>query len=95
MTIEKMVVALAAAALQLGIKVRFEAGNFRGGDCVMKEARVIVLNKRHPAEMQFSILANSLRSFDLEELYLKPVVRIAVEKAWKQSDNVLIELDEA
>ena len=36
---------LKALAAQLGAKVRFEKGDFKGGYCILKESKVIVINK--------------------------------------------------
>lgn len=85
---EDIVEALVEAAEQLGWEVRFERGNFRGGPCRLDDQRVIMLNKRHSPEVQQSILAESLYREDLDQIFLQPAVRSALEKAWERLDTV-------
>ncbi len=37
---------LESIASQLGIKLRYEKGDFEGGYCVLKSERIIVINKK-------------------------------------------------
>ncbi len=85
---EEIVDALADAARQLGWEVRFERGNFRGGPCRIDDERVIMLNKRHSPDVQQSILAESLHGEDLDQIFLQPAVRTALEEAWERLDTV-------
>lgn len=75
------------AARQLGMSVRVETGSFTGGFCQVNGEEVIVLNKRHPPERQFAVLAASLRGSTIESVYLKPAVRRALEEAWARGDD--------
>ena len=84
MKVQQMLNELAEAAAQVGLRVRTEAGRFRGGRCVVNGEQQIVLNKRQPPEVQFAILAESLREAPLEAVYLKPAVRRALDEAWAQ-----------
>lgn len=85
---EDIVEALVEVAEQLGWEVRFERGNFRGGPCRLDNQRVIMLNKRHSPEVQQSILAESLHQEDLDQIFLQPAVRSALEEAWERLDTV-------
>lgn len=87
MDTEQIIEELEQAAQQLGFEVRTEKGNFRGGRCVMKDKRIIMLNKRHLPEVQLAVLAESLRDAPLDTIYLKPAVRQALEEAWAESDT--------
>jgi hypothetical protein len=40
----------------LGYKVRYEKGNFRGGECLLEDQRIVVVNKFYPVENQVSTL---------------------------------------
>lgn len=82
MKTEQVVKELETAAQQLGLHVRREKGGFRGGWCKVEEAAFIMLNKRHPPEVHLAILAESLRDQPVETIFLKPVVRKALEEAW-------------
>jgi hypothetical protein len=64
------------------VRVRRERGAFRGGRCTVGAAEVVVLNRRHPPEVHLAVLAESLRGLPVEQLYLRPAVRAALEDAW-------------
>ncbi len=72
---------------QFGLKVRLEKGRFAGGLCTVNGEQLIVLNKRHPPERQFAVLAGALRDMPLDEVYLKPGVRRALEEAWERHEQ--------
>ncbi|WP_022835694.1 hypothetical protein [Salisaeta longa] len=78
---------LKQAAEQLGMEVRTEKGNFRGGRCTVAGTPVIMLNKRHMPEVRLRILADALRDAPLDTIYLKPSVRDALEEAWEQLET--------
>ncbi|MDX1740953.1 MAG: hypothetical protein R3178_06650 [Rhodothermales bacterium] len=80
-------------ARQLGVDVRVERGGFRGGLCTIDDEQVIMLNKRQPAETRLSVLADSLRSLPVDTVFMRPVVRDALESSWKGQAEV--ELDGA
>ena len=83
---------LIEASKQLGLDVRLERGNFRGGLCTLSTDSLIVLNKRHPPELHLSVLAEILRGKDVDSMYLKPVVRNALQRSWDARESQ-IELD--
>ena len=75
---------LEIALTQMEIRVRKEKGNFKGGWCIVNDERCLVINKRHSPEIQFSIVAECLRSVSLDAVYLKPTVREALEAQWAE-----------
>lgn len=95
MKIELMVKELSRAAQSLGLKVIFDAGNFRGGTCEVKNNPYLVLNKRHPAEVHFGLLAAALRAFPAEAIAVRPVVLKALESVWarQSEENLTPDLD--
>jgi hypothetical protein len=82
----QIVQAMEEAVQQLGVEVRRERGNFRGGLCTVGDATVVVLNKRRPVEAHLAILADALRTLPVDEVYLRPAVRDALEAAWAARD---------
>ncbi|MEM1125467.1 MAG: hypothetical protein AAGI71_02360 [Bacteroidota bacterium] len=72
-------------ARQLGLRVRLERGSFRGGYCLVDGEPFVVLNRRHPPEVHVQVLAESLRTQDLDRVYLKPAVRSALEALWHEA----------
>lgn len=79
MTDQELLEALEDVARRLGVRVRRESFRGEGGLCTVHGETMIILNKsRTPAE-QADLLAVSLGQLDLEELYLAPQVREAIE----------------
>ncbi|MEF8817564.1 MAG: hypothetical protein V5A20_12630 [Salinibacter sp.] len=72
---------------RLGIEVRAEPGNFRGGRCVVEGEEVIMLNTNDLPETRLVVLAEALREAPLDTIYLKPVVRRALEEAWAEEGS--------
>jgi hypothetical protein len=88
MKTEQIVEELKKAAEQLGYRVRTEKGNFQGGRCVVGEENTIMLNKRHLPQVQLVILAQSLRDLPVDEVFLRPAVRNALEDVWQRNESV-------
>ncbi len=79
MTQELLLRELEELAAKSGITLRYEKGDFDGGYCVLKAERIIVLNRRLVAQKRTSVLAQALAEVGIEEVYLKPAVRIFIE----------------
>ena len=88
MKLERILDALEDAVQQLGITLRRETGNFRGGRCTVGEEKVVLLNKRHPPEVHLAVLAESLRGLPVDTIYLKPSVRAALEEEWERMSTL-------
>tara|TARA_B100000945_G_C20255046_1_gene536379 strand:- start:341 stop:604 length:264 start_codon:yes stop_codon:yes gene_type:complete len=67
-------------AQKLDLKILKGKGDFVGGSCVINKKTVIVVNKHKPIEQRLKTLANSLLQFDLEKVYVVPVVRAYIEE---------------
>ena len=93
MDTETIIEELTDVAERMGMEVRVEKGNFRGGRCQVGDTTVIMLNKRHLADGQLAVLADSLRDAPLDTVYLKPAVRDALEAAWAEADAAQAEAD--
>ncbi len=79
MTQEQILKELEDLAEKCGISLRFEKGDFDGGFCVLKEERIIVINKRLALQKKASVLAQALAEVGIEEVYLKPAIREFIE----------------
>jgi hypothetical protein len=84
MKTDRIVNELETAARQLGVRVRRERGNFRGGYCIRNGERILMLNRQHPPEIHVAVLASALRELPVDSVYLTPAVRQALENAWEQ-----------
>jgi len=64
----------------LGIKMRYEkilkeGSFFSGGLCRIKGEDMIIINSKAGIEDKIDILARSLTSFDLSQVFIKPALR--------------------
>ncbi|MEZ4701850.1 MAG: hypothetical protein R2834_16045 [Rhodothermales bacterium] len=93
---DKIVKELEEVAQQLGLQVRRERGNFRGGRCTVSGQETIVLNRHHLPDVHVVVLAESLRESPLEAVFMKPAVRKALEEAWDAMQAIEVgEMDAA
>jgi len=71
---------LEAIAEKLGIKVQYENLRKRhifskGGLCKLKGNKVVIIDNTINLSEKIDILADALSQFDLEDVYMPPVVR--------------------
>lgn len=76
---ESVLQELKQIAQELGAKVRFERGDFKGGYCIIKEDKTIVINKLSSLQKKVMILTSALKDLGIEELYLPPKIREILE----------------
>ncbi len=77
---EEIIQELKALAAQLGAEVRFEKGDFKGGYCILKENKVIVINKLANLQRKVVILSMALKELGIDQLYLTPRVREIIDE---------------
>ncbi|CAG0942893.1 hypothetical protein BROC_02056 [Candidatus Brocadiaceae bacterium] len=77
--LEDLIDELKDLANQLGAKVRFERGDFSGGYCIVKESKVIVINKFASTQRKAIILASALKELEIESVFMTPRVREIIE----------------
>ena len=58
---EEFIQELKGLAVQLGAEVRFEKGDFKGGYCLLKESKIIVINKMANLQRKAMILSMALK----------------------------------
>jgi hypothetical protein len=71
---------LKALAAQLGASVRFEKGDFKGGYCILKESKVIVINKMTNLQKKVMILSAALKELGVDKIYLTPKIREIIDE---------------
>ncbi len=64
---------------QLGIQLRYEKGDFDGGYCILKDQKVLVVNKRLHDMRKASVLALALSEIGLDAVFIKPALRKYIE----------------
>ncbi|MGD1007280.1 MAG: hypothetical protein ABR980_08645 [Ignavibacteriaceae bacterium] len=81
---EDIIQDLKLLASQLGAEVRFEKGDFKGGYCLLKENKVIVINKMANLQRRIMILSMALKELGIDKLYLTPKVREIINEMAEQ-----------
>ncbi len=76
---EDLIQELQTAAAQIGITVRWERGDFEGGYCILRDQKLLLINKRLMPVRKAAVLATALYGIGLDNVYLKPAVREFVE----------------
>jgi len=72
---------LAEAAQRVGLEVRREkimreiGYRTRGGACRLRDKNLVIIDRDQPAAEQLEVIAEALRSRDLESVYLSPAAR--------------------
>lgn len=71
---------LKTLATQMGAKVRFERGDFKGGYCLIKKDKIIVINKLSNLQRKVITLTSALKELGIEEIFLSPKLREIIEE---------------
>lgn len=71
---------LKSLADQMGAKVRFERGDFKGGYCLLRDKKIIVINKLSNLQRKVMTLAAALNELGIEDMYLTPKLREVIEE---------------
>lgn len=80
---EKLLQDLRQIAQEMGAKVRFERGDFKGGYCILKDDRTIVINKLSTLQRKVIILTNALKELGVDDKYLTPKIREVIEEIYE------------
>jgi hypothetical protein len=77
---EEIVEDLKSIATQLGAEVRFEKGDFKGGYCILKDSKVVVINKMTNLQRKVIVLSMALKELGVDKIYLTPRMREIIEE---------------
>ncbi len=66
-------------AAEMGMKIRYEKGDFDGGYCILKDQQIIVVNKKLHPSRKSGVIALALGEMGIENLFVKPNVRMFIE----------------
>ena len=61
------------------IKIIQDKGNFNGDSCMLFADNVVVINKHKPLEQRLRILAKCFSKMNLDNVYIKPVLRDLID----------------
>ena len=67
------------------IKIIHDKGDFNGDNCLLFSDNTIVINKHKPLEQRLYVLAKCFSKINLENVYIKPVLRDLINQA--KTDN--------
>ena len=76
---EKLYIEFENLAEKLGLRVIKGKGDFQAGSCIIKDEKVIVVNKNKPIEQKLKILASCFNKIDLNGIYIVPALRAYIE----------------
>lgn len=77
---ENVLLDLKSLADQMGVKVRFERGDFNGGYCLVKENKIIVINKLATLQRKVVTLSKALKEIGINDIYLTPKLREVIDE---------------
>lgn len=71
---------LTELAKSLGFSIRKDSGNFRSSNCILREEKIIILNKFTSIESHTKTLTEAINQSDLNSIFIKPAIREYLSK---------------
>lgn len=84
---EHLLTELKELAVAVGAKVRFERGDFKGGYCLVKESKVVVINKLSTTQRKVTTLVSALRELGIDEENLSPRLKEIINGMDENDEN--------
>ena len=85
-------------AERLGVRIRYEAIkqdedsiNVVGGLCLLRGEYVVIINSKATMQDRIKTLATALKHFELDQIYLRPVLRELLDKIPGQRPFTIID----
>jgi hypothetical protein len=79
MTAEEILSELDIVASDLGVRIRFEKGDFDGGYCLLRDERIIVVNKKLNVNRKASVISQAFGELGIDNVFIKPAIRMFIE----------------
>ncbi len=79
MTPEELLDELEIVAQDLGVSLRYEKGDFDGGYCILRDQKIVVVNKKLSDNRKAGVIAQAFGELGIENIYIKPAVRLFIE----------------
>lgn len=79
MTAEEILSELDIVARELGVRIRFEKGDFDGGYCLLRDERIIVVNKKLNPNQKASVISQAFGELGIDNVFIKPAIRVFIE----------------
>lgn len=96
MSNEELLQAMETLVKALGLELRYEKGDFKGGVCRIHDQQLVVMQKKASIENKIKILARELGTLELEHVYVMPAVQKIIDLSRKESvqpDDLFLEED--
>jgi hypothetical protein len=84
---EEIIEELHMLAGQLGVTIRYEKGDFEGGYCILKDEKILLINKRLLPRQKAAIIAHGMQEIGLENVFIKPALRVYIEDQVAQASK--------
>lgn len=72
---------------QLGYNIRYEKGDFDGGHCILKEQRLLIVNKKFTIERKISTVVRALGELGVDAIFVRPAIRELIEAEREKGDR--------
>jgi hypothetical protein len=79
MTQEAILAELENLIASLGLNIRYEKGDLKGGDWILFDQNLVVMNKKNTPAQKISLLSRVVGTYGGDDLYMKPVIRQVVD----------------
>ncbi|MBI5474353.1 MAG: hypothetical protein HY961_18605 [Ignavibacteriae bacterium] len=76
---EEILSELEETARQMGVTVRYEKGDFEGGFCILKDTKILLVNRKLLPNRKAAVLAVAMSEIGLENVFVKPALREYIE----------------
>lgn len=80
MTIKEIAKELEQIAILSGVIIRRDKGNFKSGAAILKDQKLVLINKNATPEIVARAIARGLPDEVLQHSFIKPAVREFIEK---------------
>jgi hypothetical protein len=72
---------------QLGYTIRYEKGDFDGGHCILREQRLLVVNRKFTIERKISTIARALGELGVDAIFVRPAIRELIDSEREKGDR--------
>lgn len=72
---KKLLAELEELSSKLGIRVRYEVTQAKGGLCTINGEQCIIIDRKAADDYRIAVIAASLKKLDLSEMYVSPKIR--------------------
>lgn len=64
----------------VGYNIRYEKCDFEGGNCLLKDQKLILINKKLDPKKKINVLSKNIKEIGIDNVYIKPILREIIEE---------------